>query len=726
MQRSLLFYLLFFIAIVILFIPLLSSKARAEGVTLRTKHKYTFSGSKTKSKTTGDTIDTNASIFDQLYDLDLSKTIYPYLRFDAGAVYELNKTTSTSGDFETDMTEQILRPFVELNLDNPIYKAGIAYRKRQIEDKISGLPDTRADRDEINILLGMDPDEIFPRWDLRYNQLHTHDNPETVDDIERQLTLDTGYTLFKALNLDYLYSLTEKENKLKGFTTEEEVHFGRIDYSRSFWDGRFAVGTGYRIRYQSLKIPENATIQSPLARSSGLSSLDKTPEDGPALDINNLLIDGNFIASAGMNLGTNGDQLESINIGLDFGFAVDVDQIRIWVDRRLTGIVSNSFSWSVYSSPDNIDSSTWTLIATVFPAVFGAFDNRFEVSFPKTNTRFIKVVANALSLTDSGGADFPDIFVTEMEAFITLRGVQVDREQKTIDQNIDLNLRGRLGDKTSVGYTLLYSLREDDPANEERTSLTHSVYLSHIFNRLFSASANGQRSDTTGTDEDTVSDTYGVSLKANWLYTFDQTLTYSGRSDTDEDGSGRQDSIFLRSNARLYRGWSAFLDMGYTWEEAIDRPKAASTLIRTGTDVEPNRKIILNVDYAYKATDESGVDGRSSTETDLRLQVFYNPFDNLSLFARLDVVDRGEGIELFQNYSINWSPFPDGDLQFFFVYTETLRSESESRDTVVGPGLKWTVGRHILFDMTYNFIKTENKTQITDSNVFAAELRLVF
>ena len=45
------------------------------------------------------------------------------------------------------------------------------------------------------------------------------------------------------------------------------------------------------------------------------------------------------------------------NIGVDFGFAVDVDQIRIWVDRALTATVANSFSWTVYTSPDNRNNS---------------------------------------------------------------------------------------------------------------------------------------------------------------------------------------------------------------------------------------------------------------------------------------------------------------------------------------------------------------------------------
>ena len=136
----------------------------AEGVRFRTDQKYSYSNSETKIKTTGQTIDSDFYRYDQLYDLDVSKTIYPYLQFNAGTNYELNKTKSTADDFETRTTEKILRPTASLNLNNPIYKAGVTYRKRRRELEITGLDDIRADRDEINAVLGMNPDERFPRW----------------------------------------------------------------------------------------------------------------------------------------------------------------------------------------------------------------------------------------------------------------------------------------------------------------------------------------------------------------------------------------------------------------------------------------------------------------------------------------------------------------------------------------------------------------------------------
>ena len=389
-------------------------------------------------------------------------------------------------------------------------------------------------------------------------------------------------------------------------------------------------------------------------------------------------------------------------------------------------MVSGAFAWTVYTSPDNNANSTWTAVDTIAPAEFGAFDNRFEISFAAVNTRFIKVVTSALSPTNIGAGDFPNIFVTEMQAFVTVSGVDVDNKQTTVDHNYNLNLRGKLTARTTAGYTLLYNYQKSDPGTEKRTRLTNGLNLNHVFNDVFSANANGQRADTTERGEDAIDYTYGAALRANWLKTFNQTFTYSGIYLDEEQGTAYQNSLFLRNNAQLYRGWSAQLDGGYTWEETLDGAQLTGWNILSGTNFVPNEKINLNLNYTYRRTAQSGADFGPTSETQWDIQAFYNPFRNLSLFGKVSFVNRENSNDTFQNYSINWSPFPDGDLQFFFLYSETLRSQTDSRDTVVGPGLKWAIGRHIFLDMTYNYSRNETITQTTEANVFDGELRLTF
>jgi len=714
------------LTVMLLLAVFLPARVTAEGVRFNSEHLYNYNDSDTTIKDTGEKISSTFTRFDQRYNLDVSKTLYPYLVFATGTFYEHDKSTTSSEDLDVDSTEKTLRPFVELNLNNPIYQAGVTYRKTRIEEETTDLPDTRSNRDQFTATVGMTPSQEFPEWDFTFIRTLTSDNPETIDQKVDIYDFGTQYTPLPGLLLDYSYLRNETDDRLRNFDTTEQTHFGKAEYSNNFFGNRVSLNTAYRIRYNTFTFPGSATVEQPIPSVAGLSSLDNTPEDGPALSQNQALVDGNVTASAGLNIGTGGDQASQVNIGLDFGRELDVDQIRIWVDRRLTAAVADSFSWSIYTSPDNLNTSTWTLVATVAPAEFGTFDNRFEILFPTVNTRFIKAVTRPLAPTVIGAADFANIFVTEMEALITRSGVEVENEQKNVDHNFNFNIRGQVTEKTSVGYSLLYSLQHQEPLDEDRTQVTNDVFVSHLFNNVFSANANAQRTDISFFDEDTTDYTYGAALRAAWLQTFNQSLIYSGRYAEETAGNAYQNSVFLRNNAILYKGWSAYVDTGYSWERPADDPEITTTFVKGGTEVEPNRKINFNLNYSYKRTRQAGLDIGPSTQKEFNFQGFYIPFRNLSFFAQIGVLDRNGSRETFQNYNLNWSPFPDGDLQFFFVYSETRRNVNDQSDRVVGPSLKWTIGRHIFLDMSYTYNRIENDVQKTDSNVFFGDLKLVF
>ena len=89
-------------------------------------------------------------------------------------------------------------------------------------------------------------------------------------------------------------------------------------------------------------------------------------------------------------------------------------------------------------------------------------------------------------------------------------------------------------------------------------------------------------------------------------------------------------------------------------------------------------------------------------------------------------VDRDNRTDTFQNYSLNWAPFPDGDLQFFFIYNETLRSQDDHEERVIGPGLKWTIGRFGLLDLAYTWSRSEDNIQKVDSKILNGNLRIIF
>ena len=154
---------------------------------------------------------------------------------------------------------------------------------------------------------------------------------------------------------------------------------------------------------------------------AGLSSINDMPTTG-ALDPNPALIDGNLTTSAGINIGLP-------PLGGDTRPRTWVSTSSTWRGQRTFRVgrqgmpqkISSAFSWDIYTSPDNLN---WSKIATVSSAPFGPSQNRFDINFPGVNTRFIKVVTNPLSPAVLNSSTFPNIFVTELQAF-TQTPVQV-------------------------------------------------------------------------------------------------------------------------------------------------------------------------------------------------------------------------------------------------------------------------------------------------------------
>jgi len=710
-------------------IPLMGAlfplSARAEGIDFNSQLTYSRADSKITDKTTGEKSDSESYRFDQRYNLNLAKIVYPYLTFRAGTFFEVDTTKSLTDNVKRE--ERTLQPLVGLSLNNPLYQAGLEYRGTRRTENVTDLQKIEFFRDDLTATLVWSPVEL-PLLDLRYNQTHTYDDPETVDVVDKVFTLKSAYTAWEELRLDYIYTRLDTDNRTSDFETLNQTHFGSANYTHNFFDDRLFMNTSYRIRYNTVEFPGAETVQSPLQRSQGLSVVNSDPPDEGPLQINNALIDGNLTASAGINIGSAANQTQFINIGLNFGSAIDVDEIYLWVDRRLTAAVAGSFSWAVYSSPDNTNTSTWTLVATVSPASFANLDNRFEISFPTVNTQYIKVVTTALTPALDPGGQFRDIFVTEMQAFITLSGSEVKNKFTTLEQNYDLNLTGRLSDKTTLGYTLQYSSQDQDAPAQDSSQLFNNIFLNHTFNKIFTANATLSRTDASQGDTDTATYTYGASIRGNYLPTFNQTLAFSGTNESDQASSTYDYSIFLRHNATLYTGWSAFLDVGRSWNLLVDDTRNANTTIRMGTNFIPNSMINLNFTYNYTLTDSKPPEGDSqkTTNKNLYLQVFFTPFRALSFSASINYVDREDFSSTVQQYSASWSPFPDGDLQFFFTYNETLTPELDQNERTIGPGFNWRISNHFSLRMSYSYVESETNTQKAEINNFFSELTINF
>lgn len=712
---------------------LLPLTAAADELKLRTEFEYSNSESDTTNKETGVSENGNSSRFVQLYNLDLSKTIYPNLTFNGGALFESDSSESTSDEQVSTREEETFRPHIALDLRTGIYEMGAGFRKTRITEEISSLPGTSNFQEDMKAHFKWRPAGL-PVIRFFFDSVNNYDDIGSNDMTDESMTLKMNYTVLKKHPLNYTYSRNEAENRITGYNSIVQAHEGRAGYARSFFNRRLSMDVNYSIKHRTTELPgsENVTSSS-LSPVSGLYSADDTPQGGPELPVLTALIDGDKTASTGINLGWSVSDESARNIGLDFGVPVSIDKIYIYVDKRLNSAASGSISWSVYTSPDNTDTSVWTLHSTVAPAAFGIFQNRFELSFPEVTSRYIKVVADPLSSAFIIESELEDVYVTEVETFVSTTSAADTEDITSVDHKAGFNLVGRPTGKAVLGYNFFYTLKETDPSLE-RSTMSNGVYINYAFNKMFSliTRVSHDENETTldSVAEKTVTDVYSAMLKAAYLKTFEQMLSYSSSEQQTEDSKSTVQTVFLRNNANLYRGWDAFLDIGHTQSEALDGGETTTETLRLGTNLVPNDKIDFDVTYtltkADKTDENSTASSTSSEEMDFRT-LFY-PYRTLTFFANLNMKDSDTQDErkVFQNYSLGWSPFPDGDLQLFFTYNESIRSADDRQETTLGPSLRWNISRYAKLNIFYYLTEEETVLQTREASTFKMTFTLTF
>jgi hypothetical protein len=117
------------------------------------------------------------------------------------------------------------------------------------------------------------------------------------------------------------------------------------------------------------------------------------------------LLDRNFIAGAGVAIGTDGVSFQ--NLALDLGHVAQLEGVRVSV-RTPGGLFVASggpVTWAAYWSNDAV---RWTALPSgaIFDPVLGAYD----VTFPRTSARYFKVV--------NFGTNTVDTVVTELQGFV--------------------------------------------------------------------------------------------------------------------------------------------------------------------------------------------------------------------------------------------------------------------------------------------------------------------
>src|SRR5262249_17285966 len=295
------------------------------------------------------------------------------------------------------------------------------------------------------------------------------------DTTEDRLELTSDYRPVPELYLYYRGSTEDTDDRANETRLERVTHSGRVIYDDAWWDDRVTLSSDYNYlsRRTDTTTSGNGEILFPRTPLGGLSVIDDTPDLG-ALDPNPALIDANFVAGAGLNLGlppVGGDD-RPINVGLDFGPETEVNSLLVWIDRDLPSGISSSFTWQIYTSTDNLN---WTPRAAPTSVVFGPFLTLFEIRFTNLVTRYVKVVTRPLSPSVPFASDWPVILVTEMQAQLARPAAAVEGRTSEKTHIYNLSARVRLLDVPSLYYEMTYFINKTERAPKE-DQLSNGLY----------------------------------------------------------------------------------------------------------------------------------------------------------------------------------------------------------------------------------------------------------
>jgi hypothetical protein len=697
---------------------------------------YTVFSSKT-TDASGATTKFSTNTYDPRVTLSVNTDIFPKLNLNAGAMFEKNISTLSSEGQKTNTTLTRWTPYIYLTLKDPLYEIGIGYNRKEDSTKVTETPRFTLINDDYLVTLKWRPDG-FPSTEAQLERTNTYDDSRTIQNTTKDYVSLLSRYQYGGLDVRYQGTYTDTNDKVGQVDTKDLLNSGWVSYANSFFDRRVSVSSTYNVNYEVIKTSISApagggTVALQLFPLAGLSINNNTVTP-LTLNANPALIDGNLAASAGINLGLPplGGDTTARNMGLDFFLPTEVNQLLLWIDRDLSSapaIVSFFTSnIQVFSSSDNLN---WTPVPLALPPItFGPFQNRFVINFTNVTTRFIKVVTPPLNAAVLGASSFPNIFVTELQAFLTqpVGGTPGKKSLTTTrtTNNYYFDSRTRILDIPTLFYELDYFYTRIDPGGQLMYTLSNGFSGNYRFSQVLSGRARVAYEDGEEEKEHRTAWIYNAALEATPLRTLTDRLVFSGRDETIGGKRDSNNSIILYNIAQLYKGFDVNLNIGQNFTRDQSGLKTNQTDFEILTTIIPHPAVNLTLDYKYSIIDQSGgtsSSGSGNMQTG-EFIVSYRPFATLFAVAKVDLSTTTAGKTLVtQNYGFNWSPFPDGALQFRFFYNENL-STGGIKERIINPGVRWNITKRSYLDLSYQRNLNTSPGQKVDESIISLQAKI--
>ncbi|MBW2739412.1 MAG: hypothetical protein JRE64_11320 [Deltaproteobacteria bacterium] len=640
--------------------------------------------------------------FTQNYNLQVTKEFNPKVNFAANLGININETN------EAKTTR--LTPDIRLNLRNEYFDADTGYRiiEQGVDILTMVADEDRMTTESWNVNFSTKSDK-HPKVRLRYNENRfRYDEDMNYDHLavrntDRKITDFSGsadYT-YRFLNFYYEYKNNVLDNYDTKSITETDTHYGRVDFRKSFWKNRLATSGSYSIintKTETKTGSQGVEVAEKYTAYDGLYVQDTTPvlstlASTPAL-INN---------SASINIGGIGNTNQ--NIGFELSLAEDVDLIYLYTEEHNFALSHTAFAWDVYSSADN---NNWNLIISNADFEYNTIENRFEISFTKTNAMYFKIVNTT--------NDLNDLYVTEIKAYsLTLQAAYKTAAQESTTQTTRANLRYKPMDWLSFTYDFTQDewdtkqdQEETDTDSEKSRRQTNYINcrVEKKLHRYITTWAQyGRRMEYDSEVENKTTDIYLLHFLSSPLTTLDTDLSFNHTvSKEDSETHLKSSSALLQISAKLREGADLNVDANITRSENIASQSETTTKsINSYLRLELTRMLTAEIEHdtIWTKIQQSEPDGdKTGINSSARVIVYWRP-SHYFYFRGSYHIDRDEksGEETTQQrYNMNWLMTEKMQLNMGYAL-----NRNDTVNSTYSANLSWNLSRIFTLRFGYDY-----------------------
>jgi hypothetical protein len=675
-----------------------SQPARADGISFSAQPSFGWS-STTSSFADGTRSTSEASTFGHTYRLGLSQSIYPHLSVNAGGTFDQQiGWVAIPGPASRNDTFN-WTGFAGLTFGDDVIGGGFGYDHQsqwsasRFAGQFSQSP-TLA-RDGLNASLHWAPADL-PKFTLNASRSDSYDLGRTfVDQQTDAASLTAAYTPVKNLDLSYSLGWTRPEDHLTGTITNTISNTARASYGGSYLADRGTYFASYGVTSASSDTTagETGLVTTPVFPTGGLSAVETFPADARTitLDPNPALIDANLASGAAVDLGfalSAAGDVRPREMGFETAFPFPaVSRIFVWVSQQLPFSVANAFSWTAYQSDDNLH---WKEIPISPPVAFGLLDNRFEITIPRTHSKFFKVVTRPLPVGFTTDARYASILVTEIQAqdLTTVVG-----HVRTSNSSGDLLATTRIAilqGRESLAFDSTARVAQPGPVQTWSYNFVNGLSYGQPLGKDARMSSRFERSDFYAPSGHLATNRLSGNVTHQPIPAVQNSAAASAEVREAGAGYARNVATTLTNRTQFLPtlGLSDAFSYGVTIDERERSTQSGQGTI--GLTLAPLKTLTANGSYSYQWSQGTGGGAPPTTSHGQSLSgsATWSPYPAL-FFAGSILRTWIEHPSTLVSFSAGFSPLRDGQLQLSLNYGETYESATQRRSRTYGTSIRW-------------------------------------